>query len=230
MDAQEGPPSFEDVARLIAGNKNSAPKGLVECLRVQGASLCHVRQTEKVQPSRTAARKQLIDVRKAALILLEALDPDAPPPMTSTARRKRETAQEAILSALDEAGDSPLDLTGGLVARLQNISARAELAAASVPGGGGAGKFAPRQGGLSSKEICALVVAEAWKMVRGVNPGHNNGAVHEAVDTYWRAATREESIGSDASFGAWERHLKKAKSADPNLRLLIRQGLQTESP
>ena len=87
----------------------------------------------------------------------------------------------------------------------------------AVPGRGGA----PKRPG---RVACAMIVIEAWAVVRGRTPGANNKHVQEVCDDYW-CACGCKSLGDP---GNWRRSMAAALKNKSQLRRYIIREVGTE--
>lgn len=73
-------------------------------------------------------------------------------------------------------------------------------------------------GRISSRTLCARVIVEAWRRVRGRFPGANNLRAQQACAALWVAAGQKSSdraqSGDVVEGAAWQRHLRDARKLD----------------
>jgi hypothetical protein len=62
---------------------------------------------------------------------------------------------------------------------------------------------------LSSREICAAITCEAWRLCRGSYPSASNASLWEAADLLWLASGCPP-LPSRTSKTSWERPFKRA--------------------
>ena len=86
-----------------------------------------------------------------------------------------------------------------------------------------------RRPSIPGRVTCALIIVEAWHMVRGRAPAHNNDEAQEVCEDYWRACG-----GSKGSTIRWQKYLKDARAVRVRRGYVcdaIRGGLATgQSP
>jgi hypothetical protein len=144
-------------------------------------------------PGRPELRKRLAALAKSARLI------------------EQELADPAILSLL--LGDDLACITNEwqLDAGLHDIAERADAARGKVPQGQGRHKHYPRPEGLSSREICALIVTVAWKQARNKWPGVKNVKARRACQELWGAAGGNVVRQGGRSVEVWRDHMRSAK-------------------
>jgi hypothetical protein len=170
-------PTFEDVARFVAGP--DAPVWLVAHFKRWAKSLVVDRFLEEKQPAKVAMKRQLDDVKDAALLLRRALS---------------DTPTREFLEIVPQ---DRIKYGGVIDHMLQDLATRAERAmgspALSRKDGktkAGRTKGAPLDAS-SAKLFCAALIAEAWKYFHDTDPPPRNQDAARAADAYWRASGGE---------------------------------------
>jgi hypothetical protein len=169
-------PTFEDVARFVAGP--DAPAWLVAHFKRWAKSLVVDRFVEEKQPTKVAMKRQLADVKDAALLLRRALS-DTP-----------------TREFLEIASQGPIEHHGVLDHLLADLAERAERASASSilsteTGKTKAGRKRAAPADASAKLFCTALIAEAWKYFHVTDPPPRNQDAARAADAYWRASGGE---------------------------------------
>ena len=114
-----------------------------------------------------------------------------------------------------------------LEANLAHLSQQAETARLSPPLSTKSGKTRPGPGlatatGVVSPHIlCAMMIAEAWKFVRGKYPSARNREAAEAAEMLWELCTlpdgdrlpRTERVSFGNPLNAWRPHFEAAMDA-----------------
>jgi hypothetical protein len=188
---------FSIVARLICGG--DAP-WLAKQLWRWNQWLYRDLFTEKMRPTRAQMRSKLRDIENALLLITEALEPSG------------------LREFLDAAPSGPIADPERLRLELEDLGFRArqaqdcpDLATSSGATRSGPGKARPE--GMSPRTLCAVVISEAWKHVRGAYPSPKNRRAAEAAEIYWRAAGGEAHNCGDEPRAVWRYHLEKAASS-----------------
>jgi hypothetical protein len=120
----------------------------------------------------------------------------------------------------------PVDETGKLSAARDAVRAVAELvdkASERIPRAGR--KRARRTAGPSARELCALIVIEAWTLVHGKPRGAHSPRVQAICDAYWRACGGAP-IGKRGDSENWRRTMGAALKDNSPMRRSIRDQLQ----
>jgi hypothetical protein len=196
------PPSFERVAQLVTGR--DPPNWLIERFRKQSASLALDRHTSKTGSTKAEVVRHLQRIRDAAGEICNALSDE----MT-----------RAFLVF-----PSHSDEIRNLEANLAHLSHRAETARSSPPLSTESGKTRPgpglatAPGILSPLILCAMMIAEAWKFVRGKYPSARNREAAEAAEMLWELCVlpdgdrlpRTERVRFGNPLNAWRPHFKAA--------------------
>jgi hypothetical protein len=200
----------EEAAGLIA--PTNAPPWLATLLRDWVPTLMLDRAVHNAQPTKAKMREQLTQIADAAAILQRALR-DSP-----------------TKEFLELEGSVRIENIGGLDHTLRVIGERATVAAASprisatsTMAKRGSGKALPANA-FSPKTLCAVIISEVWKYLRGAYPAPRNVKAAAAAEAFWLASggiTR--SWGSDP-LSSWNYHFKKARSPAANeLRQEVRR-------
>jgi hypothetical protein len=191
-------PTFEDVARIIAGA--NAPPWLVAHLKRWGSSLFLDRHVEAIQPTKAVMKDKLGAVSNAALLLRRAL----------TDAATREFLEIAPLGQIEN--------TPVLERSLQNLAERAERAAASPVISTKAGKTKPGRtratvpDAYSAKTYCAALIAETWAYLHRRYPASRNRKAAAAADAYWRASGGKATGWGADRLNGWRYHFTKAQA------------------
>jgi hypothetical protein len=192
-------PIYAEVAAFIA--PTDTPPWLATMLSNWAPSLAMDRGVHANQPTKAKMREKLIQVRDAGAFLLQALQ-DTP-----------------TREFLEHEGCIRMENLGGLYDTLQNISARAALAAASpqisetsTTAKKGAGKARPANA-YSPETFCAVIVSEIWKYVHNEYPAPRNLKAAAAAEAYWRASggVTKPRWGSNL-LSSWRYRFEQAKS------------------
>jgi hypothetical protein len=86
-------------------------------------------------------------------------------------------------------------------------------------------KRARRIAGPNPRELCALIIIEAWTLVHGKPPGAHNLRVQGICDAYWRACG-QAPIGKQGDPENWRRTMGAALKDNSPMRRSIRNQLQ----
>lgn len=196
------PPSIERVAQLVAGQAPS--NWLIEQFRKQSASLALYRHTAKTGSAKAEVVSNLERIRDAADEICNVLSDE----MTR--------AFLAFPSHGDELRNLEVDLA--------DLSQQAETARSSPALSTESGKTRPGPGlamapGVVSPFIlCAMMIAEAWKFVRGKYPSARNREAAEAAEMLWELCVlpdgdrlpRTERVRFGNPLHAWRPHFEAA--------------------
>jgi hypothetical protein len=196
-------PTFENVARFVAGP--DAPAWLVAHFKRWASSLEVDRFVEKKQPTKVVMKRQLAEVKDAALLLRRALS-DTP-----------------TREFLEIAPQGPIEHHGVLDHLLANLAERAERASASSilsteTGKTKAGrKRAAPADASSAKLFCAALIAEAWVYFHHSDPAPRNQDAARAADAYWRASGGETNSWT-VPLNGWRPYFQQVQ--EPSLAAL----------
>jgi hypothetical protein len=157
-------------------------------------------------------RKRLEAIAEATVTLLRVLEADDPP----------------LHYILEDAGPGYIDNVGALVAGLKDIRDRAARAADRISTKGGTGRAWAVPGASSSKDLCAMVVSEAWLLIHRSSLVPSNRVAISAADAYWRACgggvlSVWKRSGADAT--GWRKHFLRVGREDRGLER-ERQAIQ----
>jgi hypothetical protein len=181
---------------------------LVDALTIGAQMVRLARFAEEHQPTRAEMRNHLQSIVETPSSLLRL-----PDPLFLT-----------VLSYLDKASDRQLDLAGD--ARVESdIRERARRAPALIPKGGpkGGGTKGAGRGRAwvvpdapSARDLCALIVQEAWFLSRKKRFGKRNPTAIAAADAYWQACGGSASAWSHrgAEVTGWIKHFRKGSAQD----------------
>lgn len=206
-DVGEPPPTMSEVASIIT--ERNPPDWLVTGLRLCGGG---VRQARFGSPEGTPlaeVRERLERIAVAARLLAHTItDPE-------------------MLSYLER--DGFLHKVGPTWRTLTEIEPRARAIIATLSVARGRGRWGPRPTGLNAREMCALVVVEAWAAVHGEYPGPRNSKAHEAADAYW-LASGGPLLGKVGSVERWSRDFQHVLNAPATFRDVARRLVQQDRP
>lgn len=147
-------------------------------------------------PSRRELSEKLNGIRKAAKVLLTALQDDD---------------LQMLLDASQLGVAAPRE---GFRRQLQLIleAAEKEISPLQRPDGklkAGAG-HAFINATFSPEVECAVLIAESWRFVRGDYPPPRNRNAHSAADLLWVMAGGKRRVGADNPLETWRQHFKHA--------------------
>jgi hypothetical protein len=189
--------AFMKVARLICDN--DPPTWLAERLWKWSRWAYRDRIAEEIRPTRTQMRSELQEIENAAFLLAEVVEPC--------------WAREF----LDAAGTGPIDNPERLKRALEDLGYRAEkarhcpaLATKTGVTKPGPGKARPE--GMSRHTLCAVMILDAWRHVRGREPSPKNRLLAQAAEAYWRTigGKGHHDDRSNEPLAFWKHHFKKA--------------------
>jgi hypothetical protein len=167
-------PTFENVARFVAGP--DAPAWLVAHFKRWANSLEVDRFVEEKQPTKVAMKRQLAEVKDAALLLRRALS-DTP---------TREFLEISPQSPIEH--HNVLDhLLADLAERAKHAMASRLLSTETGKTKAGRKRAAPPDAS-SAKLFCTALIAEAWAYFHHSDPAPRNQDAARAADAYWRAS------------------------------------------
>jgi len=197
--ATVGKATFDDIARLIAGN-SPIPNWLPGALEHFSARLMFARRLEEGQPGRADMKRRLRLVTNAARFLLDAIK-DMP------------TLGQLDYAGPDAVSAADLNAPAHLLVELRD---RAERAEKTIPKGGGSGRaFAGCS--ASPMDHCAMLISEAWCMVHDEPPKPGNQIAQQAASALWRASGGiERGWGSTPS--GWRKHFQAIERYDEERR------------
>jgi hypothetical protein len=184
------------VARLIEPT-NTSP-WLTDYFVYWATPLASEWSVERLQLPKRKMKEQLTRVVKAADALVTALEQ---PVATSFLERAN-----GIVIAEKFAGFHDSLLSIRRYAHLATTSSLLQSAGKTKRGRG----RTPVPGGLSPKVFCALIVAEAWKFVRGRYPGSRNKDAANAALNFWKLSVGTKDGWGDGLAG-WRPHFEKAQ-------------------
>jgi hypothetical protein len=184
---RQDPPTFEDLARAIAGD--DPPQISILGLKRLASSLTVTIRNEAAFPGRQELRKRLKSVAEAADLI------------------EREISDSVFLSLLLGDDQHWTEDENATVRGLQDIASRSLLAIANVPKGKGPQKSYPRPKGAAPMTLCALIISVAWLETRRKWPGQNKEEAKDACEMLWRIASGD---GRRQSNAVWRDHLREA--------------------
>jgi hypothetical protein len=197
--AAVGEPTFNDVARLIAGNA-PIPSWLPAAMEHFSARLMFARRLEEGQPGRTDMKRRLRLVSDAARCLLGVIK-DMP------------TLGQLDYAGPDAVSAADLNALEHLLVDLRDRAGRAEK---TIPEGGGRGRaFAGCS--ASPMDHCAMLISEAWCIVHDERPKPGNQIAQQAASALWRASGGIEK-GWGSSTSGWRKHLQAIELYDEERR------------
>jgi hypothetical protein len=191
------PPSFVDVARLIA--RDNPPTWLPELLRRLGLELKRDRELHESLPSKADLRRKLTVAKEAAEHITSLLN-------DYTAMWFVETESNMEIASFRLAID------------LHQFTEALALAAAAPTISGTDGKARRGRGraaartALSSKSFCAAIIAACWSYVRGSDPAQTNKEAAAAARMYWSVTGGDESGWGSDPLAGWSSYFKEALS------------------
>jgi hypothetical protein len=190
-------PTFADVARLVADA--DTPPWLEAHFERWSPTLTLDRLVEKRQPTKTAMKKRLAQVRDAALLLRRALY-DTP---------TREFLEIAPLGRIK----NPYALVLGL----QDLAERADRATASSALSTKSGKTiagrtrAVMCDAFSPKLLCVALIAETWVYFHGGDPAPRSRKAAAAADAYWHASGGKATGWGKEPLNGWRYYFRKVQ-------------------
>ena len=206
-------PTALSIARLIAGDK-PIPDWLPERLKeLAEGGLPFFRRKESEQLRRAQMRLKLAGREKAARSVLPSL------------------SDTQFLEQLDEAKGEPVsaEFLNTFANCLTEFADLAERAAAAIPEGGGRDRVRPVNT-VSAKKRCALIIYEAWRLVRGEPPAPGSAVAQHAARELWRLSGGPKGLGEDELQG-WRKELRAIECHPDEAELaLIRQILLWTPP
>ena len=101
------------------------------------------------------------------------------------------------------------DLTGLTYRHVPLLGELAKAAAAAIPGGPGRYGIVYNPDGMQPLEVCALVVREAWRAVRGQPPGLRNPHAFKAAEILWQATGGASPLTAQGR--DWRLHFQAAR-------------------
>ena len=160
------------------------------------------RHVEKMRPTRADMRSTLLDVEGALLRVTEALESPWVWEFLDTVPEGPIVNLERLIPALEDLHDR--------VRQARNCPDLATKFGNTKPGPGKA-----RPEGMSPHTLCAIMIWEAWKHVRGEEPSPRNRTLAKAAEAYWRSAGGEAHACEaqtyvDEPLALWRHHFKKA--------------------
>jgi len=174
-------------AYVIAGDK--PPCWLVTGIGRAVIGLHSAITAEQNHPNRNELRERLGRLHDAAQLLANELE------------------DGTILSFLEKAAPSKLNLDGRIVDTLRTVGEVAKAAAEAVPTGKGRQKHYPRPEGLTPFQTCAIYVVLAWREIRGSLPRATVQEAQAACELLWRA-TGVERVRWGRTNAAWRGHIE----------------------
>ncbi len=185
---------YEAVARLVV---TEPPVWLADVLHTWASSLRLQAGMMAFQPSRPKMRKSLQSVQAAALTIRNAL------------------GDRSVREFLDAAGEGKIGYHGDIDAYLIDLYARAtrayagpKLATSAGTTKAGTGPALPA-GAIPAASLCALIIVEAWKHVRGAYPGSRNERAARAAEAYWKICGNTRNSRGPNPLTAWRRRFEE---------------------
>jgi hypothetical protein len=204
---------FEDIARTITGK--DAPLWLVESFVAFEPWIGDDNCAAETLGNRAEARKRLKEIKDAASAILRAVD------------------DSGFRSFLEGPSLGEIDFRLGLllkdlICRVNKSDARLVSKGAKTKAGRGSAKPPDY---LPPKTICAAMIAEAWSIVRGKEPGSRNQQAALAAQLLWikhpnglrlketnlpniKVVPVDARSWSDRPLSGWRRYFEDAKSPD----------------
>ena len=190
----------EAAARLI-GPPDAVP-WLTDYFVYWATPLASEWSVEQLQLPRAEMKEQLTRVVNAADALNEAL---SQPVLTAFLERTHGIAIDGKFTGFQ---DSLLSIRR--YAYLAATSSTLLDEAGSTKRGRGK---TPVPGALDPKVFCALIIAEAWKFVRGVYPGARNRDAAKAALSFWGSSVGTV-VGWRGGLAAWRLHFENAQNPE----------------
>jgi hypothetical protein len=187
---------FIDVGRLIC--RSDPPSWLAEELWRWNRWLYRDRFVEETRPSRAQMRRTLLEVEEALFVVTEALESSWVREFLDVSSHGPIFDPERLARALEDLQDRATQARTGLATK----------AGVTRPGPGKA-----RPEGMSPRTLCAIMIWEAWKHVRGAAPGAKNRRAAKAAEAYWRAAGGEGHHFGKEPLAIWRHHFKRAAAS-----------------
>ena len=187
---------FINVARLICNG--DPPPWLADQLWRWNGSLYQDRRVEEIRPTRAEMRGTLLEVEEAALLLREALAPSWVREFLEASLFGPIADPEGLIWALGDLQERATQVRTGLATK----------AGVTRPGPGKA-----RPEGMSPRTLCAIMIWEAWKHVRGAAPSAKNRRAAKAAEAYWRTAGGEAHHFGKEPLAIWRHHFKRAAAS-----------------
>ena len=198
-------PAIEPVARMLAGGDPSPQ--LVSNLEVLGIALQSFIATEKVRLKRTDMRKQLEKVRDSATELRSTLfDP-------------------YVLAFIERGAEHFMRNHSTLWTALADVAQRAKKAVQDYPTGGGQSRAHVGADVPTAHTFCALVIAEAWLLLRDRELAVRNPEAQEIAHSFWVACGGKERKSGHTNTG-WRRHFEAEKEIAEVHRRWVRSQLR----
>ena len=223
-DSEDGDrPTAAHVARSMTGNTRT-PKWLVEGLGLAAGGIAQVRITEATARRSKELKEKLESVSKMAAGLKAAL------------------IDAEVLSYLERGGSLHFDhgdpnerSTAGvdapwLLELLKRIQARSAEQAASVQVRKRKAPVGPNPEGLTAREVCALVVIEAWQALHRKKPPIRSERIAEISDKLWQAAGGSLWGKSDDPQARWRTSLARANNYTGEHRGLVSGYFDSMAP
>jgi hypothetical protein len=220
------PPTYADVVRLIRADGKDCQLLSVKIEKC-ASMIIAARRDEDRQPTYKHTRDCADEVIGAARLLLDLF----------AGENKDDAAYPKLPFLIHMYNGDPhsggvLSLRGQteFVADLRDVIVRAQSVKTRFSGkAGGPGKAWTTSGALSARELCAVIIIEAWNVSRGNLPSPSNAEVWQAADLLWLASGGPPLNKSGETVDAYERWFRPMKTAkasnDPNRRW-IRGKLQ----
>jgi hypothetical protein len=192
--------SFAAVAGLVA--TGNTPRWLKEYFKEWAPSVMLGRGASQIHPTKKAMKERLRNVSNAAALL------------------NKELGDTATGEFLERAGRVRIEYLGGLQRTLQAIAQHAEIAAASPALSTKAGKTksgrgkAILPGSYRPRTFCAVVIAEAWKFLRGAYPAPKNREAAKAAEHFWLLSGGSTAGWGNDRIGAWRPYFQKARGPE----------------
>jgi hypothetical protein len=207
-------PTFEVIARLIAGNR-PVPDWLPASLEKLAASgLPFARRKESEQLGRAEMRQKLAALTNAARSILPSI------------------SDTRILEQLDDADGEPVsaEFLNAFANHLTGFAGLTERAAAAIREGGGRDR-AHAVNAVSARRLCAIVIYEAWRLVRGKAPAPGNATAQRAACGLWRMSGGPNKSWGDDELQGWRKELRAIERQPDDAELArIRQILLWTPP
>lgn len=189
--APEDAPELDAVARMLAGG--APPQPFVSSLVLLGIALKGFVAVEQRRVTRKEMRERLERVRDLATELRVTLfDP-------------------GTLAFIERGAEHFMQGHSSLLSMLQDVARRADKAAQAPRRRGGQDRAHVAADVPTAHSFCALVIAEAWQLMRHEEVKPSSGKAHIVAKALWLACggTHDRQWGSTNA--GWRRHFEAAR-------------------
>jgi hypothetical protein len=203
------PPDVSRVlAAMVSPKKREVPADVQTTLRRAVQVIFDAERRAGGMPRRAVLRRNLLKIETAAKTIARLV---CDPSIVQVEPRLHGVFGPP---AFDEAG---LDVPGAMN-RLVRLATRCRQ---RIRTGAGRANAGPSFGEYGGRELCALIIVQAWQRMHGRAPSPKNDHAQEACAALWEAACQQPNSikakrGDVTEGAAWERHLKAARALDPS--------------